>query len=402
MTRRFRIITYTDGTDGNDIIGGWPGNDTINGLGGDDWLIGGDGSDTLRGGDGNDQLVGGDGYDTLDGGAGDDWLIGGPGGDTMIGGPGRDTVSFAGAAAAVDVDLTPGVPTGDGYDLLLGIENVVGSAHDDVIRGDAGENRLTGSAGDDTMNGGGGRDTVIYRYAAEGVTVDLAAGFTDGDGHDRLSGIESVMGSRYGDRLLGDAQDNWLTGREGDDLLDGRGGNDVASYTYADRGVSVRLEDSPGSGQGRASGEGRDTLVDIEGAVGSAHDDLLSGGDGANWLSGGAGDDTLLGLAGDDQLFGGVGHDRLEGGAGNDLLMGGLGSDLFVFGPHSGMDEIRGFEPGIDRVQLSGFPLTSFGDLQAALETSPEGVTLQLGDGSSLSFAHIGATNLNADDFVWA
>ena len=170
MNRRFRIITYTEGTDGNDVIGGWPGNDTIMGLGGDDWLIGGDGSDTLRGGEGNDQLVGGDGYDTLDGGAGDDWLIGGPDGDTMIGGAGCDTVSFAGAATGVDVDLTHGVPTGDGYDLLLGIENVVGTEHVDAIRGDGGENRLTGGAGNDIIEGGGGRDTAVYRYAAGGVT----------------------------------------------------------------------------------------------------------------------------------------------------------------------------------------------------------------------------------------
>src|SRR3954451_9485984 len=93
MTGRFRIITYRMGTEGNDVLGGWPSHDTIDGLGGDDWLTGGPGGDTLRGGDGNDQLVGGNGYDTLDGG-GDDWLIGGPGGDTMIGGPGRDTVSY--------------------------------------------------------------------------------------------------------------------------------------------------------------------------------------------------------------------------------------------------------------------------------------------------------------------
>jgi Ca2+-binding RTX toxin-like protein len=193
-----------------------------------------------------------------------------------------------------------------------------------------------------------------------------------------------------------------MTKHEGDDLLDGRGGSDVASFAYAERGVTVRLEDSPGSGHGHAGGEGRDTLIAIEGAVGSAHNDVLSGSAGANWLSGGGGNDTLLGLAGDDQLFGGEGDDRLEGGAGGDLLVGGLGSDLFIFGPGSGTDQIRGFEPGVDRVQLSGTEPANFDDFQAAFDTTAADVTIQLEDGSSLSLVGIAASQLAAGDFQWA
>ncbi|HSV36773.1 MAG TPA: DUF4214 domain-containing protein [Ramlibacter sp.] len=48
----------------------------------------------------------------------------------------------------------------------------------------------------------------------------------------------------------------------------------------------------------------------IEGAVGSAYDDVLLGNDLANYLAGGAGSDVLAGGAGSDTLDGGAGTDR--------------------------------------------------------------------------------------------
>ena len=312
---------------------------------GADYIIGGDVAETIYGEDGDDILVGAGGSDLLDGGAGNDTIAGGAGDDTLRGGAGRDTLSYAAALHAVDVELLFRMASGEGFDRLAGFENVVGSRFDDLLRGDSGDNRLTGGAGDDYLDGSDGRDTAVFYDAAQGVTADLMAGVTDGHGHDRLINIESVFGSRFGDVLRGDGGDNWLTGREGDDLLDGRGGFDFASFAYAKSGVLVQLEDAPGSGQGHATGEGTDTLVAIEGAVGSAHDDLLSGSAGANWLSGGAGNDTLLGLFGDDRLLGGAGDDRLEGGDDNDRLDGGSGNDLVDGG--DGDDSIVG-GPGDD------------------------------------------------------
>ena len=255
--------------------------------------------------------------------------------------------------------------------------------------------------GDDFLDGRDGRDTVVYYDAPGAVTVDLAASTADGHGHDTLVDVESVVGSRYSDTLRGDGHDNWLTGRQGDDLLDGRGGSDVASFAYAASGVSVRLEDAAGSGQGHALGEGADTLLDIEGAVGSAFSDILAGTAGANWLSGGAGDDTLRGLDGDDQLFGGAGDDRLEGGAGNDLLVGGAGADVFVFGLGSGADRISGFSRDSTGSSCGPAP-ADFYQLRAGLETAAGSATLRLDDGSSLVFQGVTAEQLRPDDFLWA
>jgi Ca2+-binding RTX toxin-like protein len=47
-------------------------------------------------------------------------------------------------------------------------------------------------------------------------------------------------------------------------------------------------------------------------------------------LTGGRGDDTLTGLAGNDTLNGGQGHDLLDGGTGTDTMQGGTGNDTYV------------------------------------------------------------------------
>lgn len=90
--------------------------------------------------------------------------------------------------------------------------------------------------------------------------------------------------------------------------------------------------------------------------VGTAADDILSGGGGADRLSGGAGDDQLTGRGGDDRLTGGSGRDHLDGGEGDDslsgqggadVLMGGAGNDLLSGG--KGADHLAGGE-GDDRL----------------------------------------------------
>jgi Ca2+-binding RTX toxin-like protein len=63
-----------------------------------------------------------------------------------------------------------------------------------------------------------------------------------------------------------------------------------------------------------------DTIKNFESAIGSAHDDVLTGSDGANTLWGGAGNDTIQGADGNDTILGGAGADTLDGGDGSDTL----------------------------------------------------------------------------------
>lgn len=86
--------------------------------------------------------------------------------------------------------------------------------------GRGGNDYISGGAGNDTLIGGTGNDTVSYEYATGAVRVDLASGLATGAaGRDTLSGFETVLGSAYGDVIVGDASRNYLTGGAGDDLL---------------------------------------------------------------------------------------------------------------------------------------------------------------------------------------
>lgn len=79
------------------------------------------------------------------------------------------------------------------------------------------------------------------------------------------------------------------------------------------------------------------------------------GGAGDDTLTGGSKDDLLSGGAGDDSLMGGAGDDVLLDGAGADTLRGNAGADVFVLGRDGEADVIRDYEPGIDRIDLSGW-----------------------------------------------
>ncbi|MGO1078944.1 hypothetical protein [Inquilinus sp. CA228] len=311
-------------------------------------------SDIREGAEGADVLFGSDGADTLSGGGGGDVLHGAGGADRLDGGSGVDTVSYVGSGRGVIVDLGAGEGHGGDAegDRYVGIENVVGSSHDDVLIGDDGGNRLMGGDGADTLFGGGGadaldggagRDAVGYAGSTQGVVVDLEAGRGAGGtaAGDTYRNIEDVGGSDHDDVLIGDDGANWLGGGEGDDLLTGGGGRDAldggegedtASYADSAEGVHVDL----GAGFGRGGTAEDDSYRDIENVEGSEHDDVLLGDGGANRLEGGAGADALRGGGGADRLYGGEGEDVLDGGAGGDVLDGGAGVDTVDYSASGG------------------------------------------------------------------
>ena len=180
-----------EGGDGPDSLYGDQGNDTILGGTGDDLVRGGRGNDVIRGGDDtdvlfgdrdNDILWGEDGDDILLGGLGNDTLVGGAGADIINGGPGRDTVSYQDSPTEIEATLYDSEVTGgdaDG-DVLIDIENIIGSPHDDfivgsivggaTINGGAGDDQLLGFAAD-TLTGGPGSDVFSFGQLTDGATV---------------------------------------------------------------------------------------------------------------------------------------------------------------------------------------------------------------------------------------
>jgi len=130
-------------------------------------------------------IISGSGNDSFTMAGGDDFLEGGPGNDTLNGAGGTDTASYAHATGGVRVDLTISGPQnvggGAGTDTLISIENLVGSAFDDVLIGNSGKNVIQSGAGNDTLIGGDGDDTFVM-----GASFNGADTINGGDGNDTI------------------------------------------------------------------------------------------------------------------------------------------------------------------------------------------------------------------------
>ena len=182
-----------------------------------------------------------------------------------------------------------------------GIDNLTGTALDDLIFAFAGADTVHGGTGNDFLYGGADNDV-----------------------------------------LFGDAGNDRVDGESGDDILHGNAGNDFMVG---------------GTGNDQVFGD-----ADSDTLNGLAGNDLLYGGLGNDIVKGNEDNDILVGQAGDDTLYGGTGNDTLYGGGGRDTLVGGAGADRIVMQYNAGADLVQGFQNlGVDRLDVSAkaFHLTS-------------------------------------------
>ncbi|MGO1079298.1 calcium-binding protein [Inquilinus sp. CA228] len=172
------------------------------------------------------------GIEAVVGSAYGDVFLAGETANRIDGGAGVDRVDYSGSSAGVVLDLSGGRCSGGWAegDLLVGIEDVIGSAEDDRITGNEAGNRLLGGDGHDRMSGGGGTD---YLYGEVG--NDVLEGGAGGDSlhggadNDVLMGQESqdlLYGNDGADVLDGGSDHDWLEGGAGQDTLSGGSGSD--------------------------------------------------------------------------------------------------------------------------------------------------------------------------------
>jgi Ca2+-binding RTX toxin-like protein len=347
---RLNLATGTAQGDGNDVLReienviGGSGNDSLTGDSLANRIEGGGGNDAVLGSAGNDSLSGSAGNDTLSGGEGNDWLNGGAGNDYLLGGAGVDVADFSLTTGGITVNLTSGIATGEGNDVLKEIENVIGGTGNDILTGDSLANRLLGGGGNDSLDGGANNDTLVgglgldtadFSRSTQAIILNLASGTAQGQGNDVLSEIENAIGSSGNDSLTGDSIANRMEGGAGNDTLTGGAGNDslfgggnIDFVDFSRSTVAIRLNLATGTAQG----EGNDVLREIENVIGGSGNDSLTGDWLANRIEGGSGNDAVLGSAGNDSLLGSGGNDTLSGGEGNDWLSGGAGNDSLLGG----------------------------------------------------------------------
>jgi serralysin len=351
---QFADGTLIVGAGGGQYFGGTGANDVTSGTAFADELFGQGGDDTLNANGGNDLVNGGAGNDTLSGNDGDDRLIGGAGNDTLIGGAGIDTADYSSAAAGVTAQLNTGVASNDGdggTDTFSGIENLTGSAFNDVLLGDAGSNVLRGGAGYDVLIGLGGNDVI---HGGTGSTNEMYGGLGDdtyvveavgdtiveqaGEGTElvqtalaRFRLAANVENLTYtgtaGFEGQGNADANIIRGGVGRDVLIGFGGNDVL---YGGAGLANELYG--GTGDDYYVVEAADTIVENAGegidTVESRLNTFALRVNVENLVFAGTGDFNGIGNASDNRIEGGAGNDRLVGAAGTDTLVGGAGRDV--------------------------------------------------------------------------
>jgi Ca2+-binding RTX toxin-like protein len=202
---------------------------------------------------------------------------------------------------------------------LVFVKDVIDETPIHIVGGAIDDNFVTGR-GDDLIETGGGDDNVISKSGDDviwgGSGQDMLVGNRGSDTIDGGSGNDDLSGGKGEDILYGQEGDDIMRGGEDNDILYGGGGNDIVG-----------------------GGKGNDILY------GDAGDDLLKGG---------PGDDILFGGLGNDIIRGSFGNDTIVGGDGDDILWGGEGADVFVFSDNSGTDIIKGFELGLDTIDLGG------------------------------------------------
>ena len=150
---------------------------------------------------------------------------------------------------------------------LTGIENIIGTSkmisfkaiQIIIFKWFWGSNTLIGGAGDDTLKGGTGTDVASYETSTSGINVDLTQinfQVTDDGlgGRDKLSGIDTIVGSDYADTFkgshssndtfIGGTGDDWFIASRGTDYFEGGiTSSDTVDYSAAITNLDINITD---------------------------------------------------------------------------------------------------------------------------------------------------------------
>ncbi|TBN37754.1 calcium-binding protein [Paracoccus subflavus] len=192
----------------------------------------------------------------------------------------------------------------------------------------AGDDSVAGGIGNDTIFGGSGFDEISFERtthsvgdsAFRGISVNMATGklIDCWGGTDTFFSIERIIGSRFNDVFIGNADRNDFAGLRGNDVFNG-GGDHRDRVRYGDdywqggrQGIVVDLETSNIGGVIRGTirdGFGnRDTVINIERVNGTRYNDVFVGSSERNAFVGAEGRDVFNGMGSRDAISFDVGY----------------------------------------------------------------------------------------------
>jgi uncharacterized delta-60 repeat protein len=151
----------------------------------------------------------------------------------LLGGNDRldNTTVYGSGAQGTDAPRT--IHAGAGNDYVEGgggADIIAAEDGNDAIHANGGNDTIIDGPGTDLNDGGLGADSVDYSFRSGPVFVDLQGDADDGPAgeHDTVAtSIESIIGSKGNDTLVGDARPNFIDGRGGNDTIRGGGGIDT-------------------------------------------------------------------------------------------------------------------------------------------------------------------------------
>ncbi|MBP1859666.1 calcium-binding protein [Rhizobium herbae] len=426
-----------DMLDAKDFIFSKSGPVTDKGTTQNDWIFGSADNDTLGGFTGEDRIFGGAGNDVLVFGFSDE-VYGGTGADIFRGrsetsefyettyimdfqvGVDKLDLSVAGVTSLDQVKLLFGLGGNStflfGYDLVLndvdttkftardfifdktlnktvigttGNDYLFGSAVVDTLKGGAGSDRLYGGAGNDILSGGEGNDLLYGQAGADIFKLDQ-----------KVSGYDVIGDFQLGIDRIDLSRSSVTSFEQLRHLLE---------EDFHETGTDIEIKSVNYYQSLHLNGIDPDKLTaadfifskqDLATQTATVNDGQLFGGKGAN---------TLIGSAGDDEVFGGAGNDVISGGTGDNVLYGEAGADTFkvtvrIAGQPS-EDVIADFQVGVDKLDVSGFGITSFDQMKLVLSSYTGGVyfSAHYRDGHhSVTLKNVALAKLTAGDFIFA
>ncbi|MDB5524820.1 MAG: hemolysin-type calcium-binding repeat family protein [Rhizobium sp.] len=225
-----------------------------------------------------------------------------------------------------------------------------------------------------------------------------------GDGNDRLE--NTGKGVLKNEASLGDGNDRFInSGKtlddvyldDGNDIADLRGGT-LTGTLYGGAGDDVFFFSNNDLNIHENAGEGVDTIKSTV-SVSLALDRY---GEMENVVLLGKRDSNIDGNELDNRIIGNAGDNYINGGEGGDMLRGGAGADVFVFEGSSQQDEIRDFQNGIDRIDLSDWlDIDNYQDVKDLMIVSGDDVVIDAGM-DRITLHDTKMSEIDKSDFIFA
>ena len=276
------------------------------------------------------------------------------------------TLATASVTSADDLDLTEEygekIKNVNGAKLTSGVE-IIANDLNNSIKGGKGADTIIGGAGNDTVSLGGGNDVYIYSGGN-----DYIQDYKAGEDKIKLSSGSIVSASLSSSNVILKTSNGNITVKNGKDknitVIDSSGNETTNIYPTETLPAGISIKNSVVTAAKTFAGKEINLANYAATTVNAAA------------VTQGV---SIVGTAANNSLKGGKGADTIIGGAGNDTVSLGGGNDVYIYS--GGNDYIQDYKAGEDKIKLSSGSITSasLSSSNVILKTSNGNITVKNG-----------------------